>query len=107
MATTPIRYQLAPAFQTSQTLYEVPLVTTAKVTILVTNRSSVTATFNLANRANGGALANEHYIAFNKPIQGNDTLLLVTNLELLAEDLIEVYCNSSDISFQIFGEETT
>jgi hypothetical protein len=107
MAITPIRKQIACAVATEETLYDVPLATTARVTILVCNRTSVPSFFNVANRALGVALANEHYIAYNDTIGGNETKVIVNDLQLLAEDLIEVYSTSGEITFQLYGEETT
>jgi len=79
MATTTYKIlgQSAPSATTSTDLYTVPSATETIVSSLViSNRGSASATYRVSVSANGAALANEHYLVYDAPINGNDTVAL-------------------------------
>ena len=67
MATTyKVLGQSNPAATTATTLYTVPAGTQAVVsTIVIANLATASATFRIAVRPNGAALANSQYIAYD------------------------------------------
>lgn len=108
----PVNYkvlgQSAPSATTDTTVYTVPASTEAIIsTIVVTNRSATARTFRIAIRPNGATLANQHYIAFDSPVNANDIVALSLGLTADASDVVTVYASSADLSFGVFGSEVT
>ena len=69
-----IRKQSAPSATTPTTLYTVPASTdTVLSSIMICNRSATHATYRVAIRALGAAVANEHYIYYDEILAGNST----------------------------------
>lgn len=100
--------QSAPAATTATTLYTVPSATSTIIsTIVVCNRGSSNATFQLAVRPDGATLANQHYIAFNTPIAATDTITFTLGITVDASDVIHVQGSTADLSFSAFGSEIT
>ena len=98
--------QSAPSATTDTTLYTVPAATDAVVsTITVANRDSASATFRIAVRPAGAALANQHYIAFDCSVGANDTTALTLGLTLDATDVVTVRASTANLSFSAFGSE--
>ena len=98
--------QTAPAATSNADVYTVPSSKYAVVsTITVANRGTGDATYRIAVRPNGATIANEHYIAYDAPIPGNDTVGLTLGLTADASDVFTVYGSSADLSFNIFGSE--
>jgi hypothetical protein len=98
--------QSAPAATTATTLYTVPAATETVIsTIAVANRSATAATFRIAIRPNGATLANEHYVAFDAPISGNDSLFITVGATADATDVVTVYASLANLSFTAFGSE--
>jgi hypothetical protein len=50
-------------------------------------------------------LSNEHYIAFDTPIVGNDTVALTLGLSLAETDVVTVYASTANVSFNLYGSE--
>lgn len=109
MATTyKVLGQSAPAATTDTTLYTVPAGTQAVIsTLVVANRASTAATYRIAVRPNGATLANQHYVAFDVPIQGSDSVTLTLGVTLGAADIITIYSSNTNLSFSAFGSEVT
>jgi glucose-6-phosphate dehydrogenase assembly protein OpcA len=100
--------QSAPAATTNTSLYTVPAATNAVVsTIVVANRSATAATYRIAIRPNGAALANSHYIAFDVTVGGSDSTNLTLGLTLNAGDIVTVYSGNANLTFSAFGSEVT
>ena len=98
--------QSAPSATTATTLYTVPSTTSTVVsTITVANRDSTSATFRIAVRPAGAALANQHYIAYDCSVGANDTTALTLGLTLAATDVITVYASSANLTFNAYGSE--
>ena len=108
----PIAYktlgQSAPSATTATTLYTVPSATQAVAsTLSVCNRASTSATYRIAVRPGGAALANQHYVAYDAALPGNATDTLTLGLALGAADVVTVYASSANLSFGLFGAEVT
>lgn len=100
--------QSAPSATTNTTLYTVPASTQTVIsTMTIANRASSQGTYRIAVRPAAATLANQHYIAYDVPIQANDTTALTLGITLNATDVITIYASSADFSFGLFGSEVT
>lgn len=100
--------QSAPGAATLTTAYTVPALTTAVVSsITVCNRSAAPTTFRLAVSVAGAAIADEQYVFYDAPVEGNETQTFTIGATLGAGDLVRVYATLATVSFNIFGLEKT
>ena len=100
--------QSAPAATTNTNLYSVPAATSAVIsTIVVANRVGTSATYRIAIRPAGAAIANEHYIAYDVIIGAADSTTLTLGITLAATDVITIYASTANLSFSVFGSEIT
>jgi hypothetical protein len=98
--------QSNPAANTPISLYTVPLATNTIIsTVTVCNLSSTAGSFKLAVQPGGVSILNSHYIMFNTPVPGNDTISLTLGMTLGALDILSCNANTSTISFSAFGSE--
>ena len=98
--------QSAPAATTDTNLYTVPSSTnTVLSTVVVANRNSAATTFRVAVRPAGATIANQHYLAFDVPIAGNDSTTLTLGITMEATDVLTVRAGSANLSFNAFGSE--
>lgn len=107
MATTyKVLGQSNPAATTATTLYTVPASTQAVVsTIVIANLAATSATFRIACRVAGAALANSQYIAYDVSVGANDSTALTLGVTLGAADVITVYASTANLTFTAFGSE--
>lgn len=97
--------QSAPSAATLTTLYTVPGSTSAAVSsIVVCNRSATPTSFRVAIRPLGAAIADQMYIYYDQPIDGNSTFVATIGPTLIATDVVSVYATLATLSFQVFGE---
>jgi len=100
--------QSADASANDVTLYEVPASTETIIsTIVVCNREAATNTFRLAIKEDGGAVADEDYIAYDTSINANDSVTLTLGITLDADDVISAGASDANVSFSVFGTEIT
>ena len=100
--------QSAPSATTATDVYTVPAATQTIISsIVVTERGGSAGTFRIAVRPNGAALSNEHYIAYDAPIQANDIVGLTLGITMDAADVLTVYCSSANMSVNISGSEVS
>jgi hypothetical protein len=98
--------QSAPSATTNTNVYTVGSGKEAIIsTITVANRSATAKTYRIAIRPAGATLANEHYIAYDVSLDGNDTTALTLGITLTATDVVTVYASTADLSFGLFGSE--
>jgi len=98
--------QSAPSATTATTLYTVPAATSAVVsTLAVCNRATTAATYRVAVRPAGAALASQHYVAYDATLPGLATDTLTLGVTLAATDVITVYASTANLSFNLFGSE--
>jgi len=107
MATTyKVLGQSAPSATTATTLYTVPAATEALVSsIAVCNRSASAATYRISIRPDGATLANEHYLVYDASCPANDTVIFTIGITVNADDVVEVYASSADLTFHAYGTE--
>jgi len=98
--------QSNPAATTATTLYTVPASTQTIVsTLVVANLAATTATFRIACRVAGAALANSQYVAYDVSVGANDSTALTLGITLGATDVITVYGSTANLTFTAFGSE--
>jgi hypothetical protein len=98
--------QSAPAATTASDVYTVPSLKYAVVsTISVCNRGTGAATYRLSVRPDGASQADQHYVAYDASVPGNDTIALTLGLTADAADVFTVYASTANLSFNIFGSE--
>lgn len=95
-----------PNATTDTTLYTVPAGTQSVLsTISICNIAATAATYRIAIRPAGEALANKHYIAYNSSVPANDTAVLTLGLTMNTTDILTVYASTASVSFGVFGSE--
>ena len=100
--------QSAPDATTNTDLYTVPDATVTTVSsIAACNRSAGALTFRVAVRPSGATVVNEHYIYYGKSVAANDTVFIIVGITLSENDVVTIYASSGDMSFSIFGVETS
>lgn len=98
--------QSAPSATTNTDVYTVGAGKQAIIsTITVANRSATARTYRIAIRPAGASLANQHYLAYDVPLNANDTTPLTLGITLTATDVVTVFASTADLSFGIFGSE--
>lgn len=98
--------QSAPSATTDTTLYTVPSATEAVIsTIAVCNRDATATTFRIAIRPDGASIANQHYVAYDVPLDGNALVTLTLGITINASDVVTVRAASANVSFNAFGSE--
>lgn len=99
--------QQNPSANTDTTLYTVPAATDAIVSsIVVCNQAGTSATFRIAVRVAGAAIAAKHYLVYDAPIDANSTVTLRLGITMAATDVLTVRASTTSLSFNAFGQET-
>jgi hypothetical protein len=100
--------QVAPAATTTTTLYTVPnLAQTTVSSLVICNRDSGNHTFRVSIHVADAGADNKQFLYYDKQINGHDTITVVIGITLNQADVVKVYSSTSDLSFNIFGVETT
>jgi hypothetical protein len=100
--------QSNPAANTNIDLYTVPAATsTVCSTLVICNQAATGATFRVAVRPAGAAIATTQYLAYDSNINANDSITLTIGITLATTDVITVRANSTTVSFSLFGSEIT
>ena len=100
--------QSNPAATTLTSLYTVPSATEAVVSsISVANLTSTDATFRIAFRPSGEAIADKHHIIYDATIAGNDTYMINQGMSMGATDVLSVYASTASVCFVGFYAEVT
>ncbi len=100
--------QVNPSATTLTTLYTVPSAKEAVVSsISVANLTATAATFRLAVRPAGEAIANKHYIGYDITVGASDSTIITVGLTLATTDVLSVYASTANIAFQAFGDEAS
>ena len=91
---------------TNTNLYTVPASTSTVVsTIVICNQASTSATYRIAVRPAGAAIAVQHYIVYGATVAASDSTALTLGLTLATTDIVTVYASASTLSFTLFGSE--
>jgi hypothetical protein len=98
--------QSNPSATTATTLYTVPAATQTIIsTLTVCNQAATAATYRIAVRPTGTALAAQHYVAYDVSLPGNASDTLTLGVTLGATDVVTVYASSATVSFNAYGSE--
>ena len=100
--------QVDPAATTTTVLYTVPDKTQTTVSsIVAANRTGTAITFRLSVNVGGASADDKQFLFYDKSVAANDSLSIVIGITLDQTDVITVYTSAVDMSFNIFGCETT
>ena len=100
--------QVDASATTITTLYTVPDMTQTTVSsIVAANRTGSAITFRLSVHVGGASADDKQYLYYGKSVAANDTLNIVIGITLNQEDVVKVYTSASNMSFNMFGCETT
>ena len=98
--------QSNPSATTNTTLYTVPASTSTVVSsIVVCNQTASAATYRIAVRPAGAAVAAQHWIVYGATVAASDSTVLTLGLTLATTDVITVYASSANLSFSAYGSE--
>lgn len=98
--------QVNPSATTATTLYTVPSTKSAVIsTLVIANLTSTAATYRVAVRPGGEALANKHYVAYDITVAAADSTALTLGITLATTDVVTVYASTANIAFTAFGDE--
>lgn len=99
--------QAAPG-ATNYDMYVVPNLTqTTTSSLIVCNRSGSARTYRVAVRPLGAEVADKHWQWYDKSLSANDTDKHVIGMTLNAGDIVTVYGSTTDVSFTLYGVETS
>ena len=100
--------QLDTAATTVTTLYTVPSETVTTISsIVAANRTGSAITFRLSVHVAGAGADDKQYLYYDKSVPANDSLTIVIGITLNQEDVLKVYASAVNMSFNVFGVETT
>lgn len=98
--------QLNPSATTLTTLYTVPASTSTVIsTIVITNQAAGAGSFRVTVQPACATVDPKHYLAYDTPIPGNDSIILTLGITLATTDCVRVYASASTMSFNAFGSE--
>ena len=99
--------QVNPSATTATTLYTVPAAKSTVIsTLVVANLASSAATYRIAIRPAGAALAANQYIAYDVALSANDSTALTLGITLATTDVVTIYASSANVNFTAFGDES-
>lgn len=100
--------QSKPLLATLTDLYTVAALTQASVSsVTVCNQSATATSFRISVAPMGAVDSLAHYLIYDAPIQGNETLTFTLGITLGALDKIRCYAALANVSFSGFGVEIT
>ena len=100
--------QSNPSANTNTDLYTVPASTSAVCsTIVICNQAASAATFRIALRPAGAAIATAQYISYDTNVNANDSITMTIGITLATTDVVTVRANTTTVSFNLFGSELT
>jgi len=100
--------QVDTAATTVTTLYTVPSETVTTISsIVAANRTGSAITFRLSVHVAGAGADDKQYLYYDKSVAANDSLAIVIGITLNQTDVLKVYASAVDMSFNVFGVETT
>ena len=100
--------QLDPSATTVTTLYTVPDLTQTTVSSLVIcNRSGSGITFRVSVHVAGAGADDKQFIFYDEALAATTTRTVVIGMCLNQTDVVKVYASAANVSFNLFGVETT
>ena len=100
--------QLDPSATTATTLYTVPNLTLTTVSSLVIcNRTGSGVTYRVSVRVAGASADDKQYLFYDKALAANATDTHVIGMTLNQTDVVTVYGSDGNLTFNLFGVETS
>jgi len=99
--------QSNPSADSDTTLYTVPSSASTVVSTLHVANLGTSGTFRIAVRPAGESIANKHYLAYNVPLNANDSIAYTIGITLATTDVITVRGSNASFAFNVFGSEIT
>ena len=100
--------QLDVSATTTTTLYTVPdLAQTTVSSLVICNRSSSGITFRVSVHVAGAGADDKQFIFYDEALAATTTRTVVIGMCLNQADVVKVYSSAADVSFNMFGVETT
>ena len=78
--------------------------TASSITICNQNLST-SSFFNVSIAIGGAADSPQQYLYYQLPIDGGDTFIATIGITIGQNDVVRVYANNANLSFQLFGAE--
>ena len=100
--------QLDVSATTITTLYTVPdLTQTTVISLVVCNRSGSGITFRVSVHVNGAGADDKQFIFYDEALAATTTRTVVIGMCLGQKDVVKVYSSAANVSFNLFGVETS
>mgnify|MGYP003640978290 FL=1 len=100
--------QLDPAATTTTVLYTVPnLAQTTVSSLVICNRTGGSITFRVSVHVAGASADDKQFLFYNEALAATTTRTVVIGMCLNQTDVVKVYASSADVSFNLFGVETS
>ena len=100
--------QLDVSATTITTLYTVPDLTQTTVSSLVVcNRGGSGITFRVSVHVNGAGAEDKQFIFYDEDLAATTTRTVVIGMCLGQKDVVKVYSSAANVSFNLFGVETS
>lgn len=98
--------QVVPSATTLTTLYTVPSSTsTAISSLVICNQNNSQITFRISIAVAGAADNAKQYLYYNLPLLAYDTFVATIGQSLSAADVVRVYSDTANVSFNVTGVE--
>ena len=100
--------QLDVSATTITTLYTVPdLAQTTVSSLVICNRSGSGITFRVSIHVAGAGADDKQFIFYDEALAATTTKTVVIGMCLNQADVVKVYASAANVSFNLFGVETT
>ena len=100
--------QLDVSATTITTLYTAPDLTQTTVSSLVVcNRGGSGITFRVSVHVNGAGADDKQFIFYDEDLAATTTRTVVIGMCLGQKDVVKVYSSAANVSFNLFGVETS
>lgn len=98
--------QEVPAANVQTTVYTVPSgANTVVSTINICNLLTTNAYFRIAVQPANASIVSKHYIAYDAPLPGSDSIALTIGVTLGTTDVISATSTTGNVAFNVFGTE--
>tara|TARA_R110000764_G_scaffold3232_4_gene13654 strand:+ start:3854 stop:4183 length:330 start_codon:yes stop_codon:yes gene_type:complete len=100
--------QLDPNATTVTVLYTAPnLAQTTISSLVICNRGSSGITFRVSIHVAGAGADDKQFIFYNEALAATTTRTVVIGMCLNQTDVVKVYASAANVSFNLFGVETS
>ena len=100
--------QLDPSATTTTVLYTAPnLAQTTVSSLVICNRSGSAITFRVSVHVANASANDKQFLFFDESLAATTTRTVVIGMCLSQSDVLKVYVSAANVSFNLFGVETT